>query len=56
VSDEQLKSIRSDIDQMIELAQWGIANEKLGGNVVKEEFWKGQLSALRFVTATLDNP
>lgn len=35
-------ALRAELDTIIELAEWGIANEQLGGNVCKEEHWKGQ--------------
>lgn len=41
------------LQSMFEQANWGIANERLGGNVVKEEFWKGQKSAAQQALATI---
>jgi hypothetical protein len=48
-------ALRKELNENIELAEWGIANEKLGGNVVKEEFWKGQHIAFRKILGWLEN-
>lgn len=47
-------ALRKELETIIELAEWGIANERLGGNVVKEEHWKGQRFAATQVVQWLD--
>jgi hypothetical protein len=42
----QLKCIRRELYESIKFAEEGSAAEKLAGNAVKEEFWKGELAAL----------
>ena len=37
----------------IQLAEWGIANEKLGGNIIKEAHWKGEFAAYQAVLSVL---
>lgn len=37
--------IIAELDRIIDAAEVGIAGERLGGNAVKEEFWKGHKSA-----------
>lgn len=39
------RSITVELDRIIDESEVGIAGERLSGNVVKEEFWKGQKSA-----------
>lgn len=46
--------LRQELNTIIELAECGIANEKLGGNVCKEEHWKGQRFAATQVLQWLD--
>ena len=46
--------LRKELDTIIDLAEWGIANEKLGGNVVKEEHWNGQRFAATQVIQWLE--
>lgn len=38
-------AITIELDRIIDESEVGIANERLAGNVVKEEFWNGQKSA-----------
>lgn len=48
-----MEQVKQEIDSMMAEAEGQIASEKLGGNIVKEEFWRGQLSGLRAVYAML---
>ena len=41
-----LAAIQKELAESFELAEGQLAAEKLSGNIVKEEFWKGELSAL----------
>lgn len=48
------EELRKELDTIIELAEWGIGCERLSGNVVKEELWKGQRCAATQVLQWLD--
>lgn len=48
------EAIMAEIDKIIELAEWQIAGERLSGNVVKEEFFKGQKSAAEQIKLWLE--
>ena len=48
----QLSQWQECARELLEMAKWGIANEQLAGNIVKEEFWKGQKSAITQLTST----
>lgn len=39
----------AQIDTVLDEATWGIANERLAGNIVKEEFWKGQAAVASYL-------
>ena len=36
-------ALRKELEEIIQLAEWSIGNERLGGNIVKENFAKGEL-------------
>lgn len=40
-------AIAVELDRIIDEAEVGIAGERLAGNVVKEEFWRGQKNAAK---------
>ncbi|MEA3225092.1 MAG: hypothetical protein U9Q07_04015 [Planctomycetota bacterium] len=44
-----LENVRDFLDLEIDLSEGKIAIERLSGNIVKEEFWKGERSAYRQV-------
>lgn len=46
-------SLRRELNELNNMAEWGIGNEKLGGNIVKEEFYKGQLSIINQIEGWL---
>jgi len=48
-------ALRKELETIIELAERGIASERLGGNVVKEEHWKGQRIAATQVIQWLES-
>jgi hypothetical protein len=49
------QAIDQELSESIELAEGQLASERLGGNVVKAEFWKGELAALRRMQAVVAN-
>ncbi len=53
-SDGLLTAIQAELAESFELAETQLATEKLGGNRVKEEFWKGELAALHRMRVTVE--
>lgn len=51
-----LKTLLEQLPQMAAEAEGMVASEQLGGNVVKENFWRGRLGAFRAVQAIIDAP
>jgi predicted nucleic acid-binding Zn-ribbon protein len=47
---EQLSQWQECAREILQEAEYGIAGERLAGNIVKEEFWKGQKSVAVFFT------
>lgn len=45
-AEARVKELEAELSQSFELAELQLYAEKLAGNIVKEEFWKGELSAL----------
>lgn len=45
----------NELKDSMEECEAMIASEKLGGNVVKEEFWKGKLCGLRAASLIVEN-
>lgn len=43
------QELEQELNSIIEQAECGIANERLGGNIAKQEHWKGQ----RFVAVSI---
>ena len=50
----KLTELSMGIDQLMGEANWGIGSERIAGNVVKEQFWKGQLSASKQIKSAMD--
>ena len=44
--DGRIRSLEEELHQSFLMAEEGHAAEKLGGNIVKLEYWKGELAAL----------
>lgn len=49
------EDLKRELKEIIDLAEWGIANERMGGNAVKEEHWKGQRYAATALMGWLQN-
>ncbi len=52
---EGAKLVEQELSEILQLAEWGVGNETIGGNIVKLEFWKGQLSAARQMKSFLSS-
>lgn len=52
--DDWLSRVRAELADSFTLAEGQLASEKLAGNVVKAEFWKGELAALHRVRHALN--
>ena len=42
---EQLAQLKEEVNQRCNFAESKVAEERLSGNVAKEEYWKGELTA-----------
>jgi len=54
--DAEIERMTTEIQEAIELAESEVASEKLAGNVVKENYWRGELTALRRVARARSVP
>lgn len=50
------EQLQNEAAEMLTVARHELANEKLAVNVVKQEFWKGQLSVLEQLGITGEEP
>jgi NTP pyrophosphatase (non-canonical NTP hydrolase) len=50
----RVADLRHEIASALEFGEGQLASEKLGGNVVKEEYWKGELHALHRMRQALE--
>jgi len=50
----QTACIRSEVKAMLKEAEREMSAEVLGGNIVKESFWKGEVTAFKKVLYLLD--
>jgi hypothetical protein len=48
-------ALRAEIDDIIKLAEWGIAADSESGDVIMEAYWDGHLSAAKEVKQWLKN-
>lgn len=51
----KLAEVEAELESSEVIAEGQIASERLGGNVVKEEFWKGELAVIRRLRSALAN-
>ncbi|MDP2692444.1 MAG: hypothetical protein Q8O88_02255 [bacterium] len=49
-----LSDLQIELNEMIDQAVWEIAGEKLAGNIVKEESWRGEYCAALSIRNWLD--
>ena len=47
-------ALRKELEEIIQLAKWSIADERLGGNIVKEEHAKGELCTANQIMCWLE--
>ena len=53
-AERALRSLRDEIDRGLHLALSERQVENLAGNIVKEEFWKGRISAFLLMKSASD--
>ena len=47
-------ALRKELEEIIQLAEWSIGNERLGGNIVKEAHAKGELCTANQIMCWLE--
>jgi hypothetical protein len=47
-------ALRKELEEIIQLAEWSVGNERLGGNIVKENFAKGELCTANQIMCWLE--